>query len=217
MSEDTPPRSLWSYLRIGLTWGLVSVVAGLGALTLVVPAVTGSTPLAVLSPSMEPTLPVGTLLIVQPVNPAEVRLGDVITYQVEPGEPTLVTHRVVEVQSISTGEFQYLTKGDANDAVDPTVVTQAQLMGRAWYSVPLVGFVSVAVGGVAGPLLVPIAGAALLAYAAYTVLSGVAGRARKKRAEAAASDAQPAPLPVPAEPIAAEAQPEREPEHAPVV
>jgi signal peptidase len=184
-SNATPTRSLWAYLRIGLTWGLVAVVAGLGAVTLVVPALTGSTPLAVLSPSMEPTLPVGTLVVVQPTAPRDIRLGDVITYQIKPGDPTLVTHRVVEVRSLSTGEFEYLTKGDANAATDPTVVTQPQLKGRAWYSVPLVGFVSVAVSGAVGPMLVPIVGAALLAYGAFLVLSGMASRAKKKRAAAA--------------------------------
>lgn len=181
MSEDTPTPSLWSYLRIGLTWGVVSAVAGLGAMTLVVPAVTGSTPLAVLSPSMEPTLPVGTLVVVQPAAPTDVRLGDVITYQLKPGDPTLVTHRVVEVRSLSNGQHEFLTKGDANGAADATVVTEAQLKGKAWYSVPLVGFVSVAVSGAIGPMLVPIVGAALLAYGAFLILSGVLSRSRRKR------------------------------------
>ncbi len=199
MSDETPTRSLWSYLRIGLTWGIVSAVAGLGAMTLVVPAVTGSTPLAVLSPSMEPTLPVGTLVVVQPSAPESVRLGDVITYQLKPGDPTLVTHRVVEVRSISNGEYEYLTKGDANGAVDATVVTQAQLKGKAWYSVPLVGFVSVAVGGAAGPMLVPILGAGLLTYGAYMVLSGVVGRARRKRQPVSEPSISEAPV---AEPVA---------------
>ncbi len=195
MSDDTPTRSLWSYLRAGLTWGLVAVVAGLGAVTLVLPALTGSTPLAVLSPSMEPTLPVGTLVVVQPAPAQDVRLGDVITYQVAPGDPTLVTHRVVEVRSLSTGEYEFLTKGDNNGAVDATVVTQAQLKGKAWYSVPLVGFVSVAVGGAVGPMLVPLIGAALLAYGAFTVLTGAAAKARRKRKAARAA-------------VAAEVQPE---------
>jgi signal peptidase len=197
MSEETRTRSLWSYLRIGLTWGVVSLVAGVGAVTLVVPALTGSTPLAVLSPSMEPTLPVGTLVVVQPSAPQDVRLGDVITYQLKAGDPTLVTHRVVEVRSISTGEFEFLTKGDANGAVDATVVTEGQLKGKAWYSVPLVGFVSVAVGGAAQPMLVPILGGGLLAYGAYLVLSGVVGRARRKRKLASETPLTDAPIPEP--------------------
>jgi signal peptidase len=181
-SSEKPERSLWGYIRIGLTWGLVAVVAGLGAVTLVVPAAVGATPLAVLTPSMEPTLPVGTLVVVKPTPVQEIRLGDVITYQIKPGEPAVVTHRVVEVRSISTGEIQFLTKGDNNDATDPTVVTAPQLKGRVWYSVPLAGFISMAVGASLGPVVVPLVGVLLLGYAGYTVISGVASSKRKKRA-----------------------------------
>jgi signal peptidase len=144
----------------------------------------GATPLAVLTPSMEPTLPVGTLVVVKPTPVQEIRLGDVITYQIKPGEPAVVTHRVVEVRSISTGEIQFLTKGDNNDATDPTVVTAPQLKGRVWYSVPLAGFISMAVGASLGPVVVPLVGVLLLGYAGYTVISGVASSKRKKRAAA---------------------------------
>jgi signal peptidase len=191
-----PERSLWGYLRIGLTWGFVGLVAALGAVTLVVPAAVGATPLAVLTPSMEPTFPVGTLVVVKPTPIEEIRLGDVITYQIKPGEPALVTHRVVEVRSISTGEKQFLTKGDNNNAVDPTVVVAEQLKGRVWYSVPLAGFISMAVGASLGPVIVPLLGVLLLGYAGYTVVSGVAGN-RKKRA--AAGIGQPAAETAPAE------------------
>jgi signal peptidase len=191
---EKPERSLWGYIRIGLTWGFVALVAALGAVTLVVPAAVGATPLAVLTPSMEPTFPVGTLVVVKPTPAQEIRLGDVITYQIKPGEPAVVTHRVVEVRSISTGEIQFLTRGDNNDATDPTVVTEPQLKGRVWYSVPLAGFISMAVGASLGPIVVPLVGVLLLGYAGYTVISGVAVSKRKKRA------------------AAAEPEPEREPE-----
>ena len=180
-----PERSLWGYLRIGLTWGFVALVAGLGAVTLVVPAAAGATPLAVLTPSMEPTLPVGTLVVVKPTPPQEIRLGDVITYQIKPGEPAVVTHRVVEVRSISTGAVEFLTKGDNNDAADGTVVTAPQLKGKVWYSVPLAGFISMAVGASLGPIVVPLVGVLLLGYAGYTVISGIASEKRKKRTPAA--------------------------------
>jgi signal peptidase len=175
-------RSLWGYIRIGLTWGFVALVAGLGAITLVVPAAVGATPLAVLTPSMEPTLPVGTLVVVKPTPANEIRLGDVITYQIKPGEPAVVTHRVVEVRSISTGDIEFLTKGDNNDATDPTVVTAPQLKGKVWYSVPLAGFISMAVGASLGPVVVPLVGVLLLGYAGYTVISGIVGSKKKKRA-----------------------------------
>jgi signal peptidase I len=179
-SASKPERSLWGYLRIGLTWGFVALVAALGAVTLVVPAAVGATPLAVLTPSMEPTLPVGTLVVVKPTPVQEIRLGDVITYQIKPGEPAVVTHRVVEVRSISTGDIEFLTKGDNNDATDPTVVTAPQLKGKVWYSVPLAGFISMAVGASLGPIVVPLVGVLLLGYAGYTVISGIVASKRKK-------------------------------------
>jgi signal peptidase len=178
---DKRERSLWGYIRIGLTWGFVALVAGLGAVTLVVPAAVGATPLAVLTPSMEPTLPVGTLVVVKPTPVNEIRLGDVITYQIKPGEPAVVTHRVVEVRSISTGDIEFLTKGDNNDATDPTVVTAPQLKGKVWYSVPLAGFISMAVGASLGPVVVPLVGVLLLGYAGYTVISGIVANKKKKR------------------------------------
>ena len=46
-----------------------------------------------LTSSMEPGLPPGTLVIVKPIDPVDVRIGTVITYQLESGKPTVVTHR----------------------------------------------------------------------------------------------------------------------------
>jgi signal peptidase len=198
--SQKPERSLLGYLRIGLTWGFVGLVASIGAVTLVVPATVGATPLAVLTPSMEPTFPVGTLVVVKPTPVEEIRLGDVITYQIKPGDPALVTHRVVEVRSISTGETQFLTRGDNNDATDPTVVIADQLKGKVWYSVPLAGFISMAVGASVGPVLVPLVGVALLGYAGYTVIGGIASSRRQKRA----STAEPTPVTSPTPGVPAE-------------
>jgi signal peptidase len=184
-------RSLWGYIRIGLTWGFVALVAGLGAVTLIVPAFAGATPLAVLTPSMEPTLPVGTLVIVKPTPANEIRLGDVITYQIKPGEPALVTHRVVEVRSISTGEMNFVTRGDNNGANDPTVVTAPQIKGKVWYSVPLAGFISIAVGASLGPIVVPVVGVLLLGYAGYMVVSGSAQNRKKKKQQQAPAAPEP--------------------------
>ncbi len=59
------------------------------------PRLGGATPYTVLTSSMEPEYPPGTLVVVRPVPIEEIGIGDVITYQLESGEPTVVTHRVV--------------------------------------------------------------------------------------------------------------------------
>src|SRR5438445_3420337 len=85
---------------------MVLVVAGLGPLT-------GAYRLAtVLSGSMAPGMPTGSVAVLAPVDPAGLHLGDVIAYQAPtPGDPT-VTHRVVEI--LEPGRHPLLrTKGDA--------------------------------------------------------------------------------------------------------
>ncbi len=71
---------------------LVALIALVAALFL--PRVFGLQPLAVLSGSMEPTYHVGSLIYVQDVDPADIEVGDPMTYTI--GEGTMVTHRVVE-------------------------------------------------------------------------------------------------------------------------
>src|SRR4051812_2473259 len=180
MTAPSEKRGIWAALRLGLGWGLFSLVAGLGLAAVVVPAATGSTPLTVLTGSMEPTLPVGTLVVVRPTPVEQISLGDVLTYQIEPGKPAVVSHRVIEVHSLSTGATEFITQGDNNDAPDAAPVTAAQIKGTVWYSLPLVGWVSIAVGQY-GAWLAPLGGVLLLAYAAVLIGSSLIGRARKAR------------------------------------
>ena len=69
---------------------------------------------------MKPSMPPGTLVVVRPTPVDEIGIGSVITYQVESGEPTVVTHRVVAQGIGATGEPVFRTQGDANDVPDAT-------------------------------------------------------------------------------------------------
>src|SRR6478752_3117022 len=104
-------HGLLYYIGMGLSWGLLAFVALVAALVIVVPAVTGSTPYTILTSSMEPGLPPGTLVVVKPINPDDIVIGTVVTYQLESGEPTVVTHRVVAIQgeTVAGGDRQFIT------------------------------------------------------------------------------------------------------------
>lgn len=54
------------------------------------------------------TLPPGTLLVVLPTPVADIRVGDVVTYQIESGQPSVVSHRVVGTTSSSDGSRTWL-------------------------------------------------------------------------------------------------------------
>src|ERR671938_1127981 len=79
-------------------WVLVTAVL-LGSLGLAVIQRSGAAQLlTVVSGSMQPTLPLGSLVVVVPRDAADVRIGDVITFN-PPGDDTrTVTHRIVDVE-----------------------------------------------------------------------------------------------------------------------
>jgi len=88
--------------------------------------------------SMEPNIAKGALVLVQPMTPAEVKLGDVITFQQY--EQT-TTHRVIAISRDARG-LVFHTKGDANVVADPEDKTFAGAVGVVRATVPLAGYVA---------------------------------------------------------------------------
>ena len=130
-----------------------AVIAALlaGGSVLLVPRLLGWQLVTVLSGSMTPAYPVESVVAVRPVDPATVRVGDVITFMVRAGAPP-VTHRVVSVEKASNLEF--VTKGDANEDADPHRVAAANVRGRVVFGVPYFGRLVRALHTRAGLLLV---------------------------------------------------------------
>lgn len=174
-------RGTWHYIGLGLSWGAVLLVAALAVILIVLPLITGATPLTVLTSSMRPTLPPGTLVVVSPTAPADLRIGDVITFQIRSGDPTLVTHRIIGIDTSSSGERSFRTQGDNNPSPDPDAILAEQVNGRLWYSVPLIGWANTALNSDARSWIVPVAAAALFGYAAFMIGSGVRARIRSRR------------------------------------
>ena len=170
-------RAALGFARLVLAWVVILGAGGVLVVAVVVPWLAGATPYHVQTGSMRPSLPPGTLVVVEPVDPDEIGIGTVITYQIESGRPEVTTHRVTEVgiNNVS-GERTFRTKGDANDAVDADPVRPVQVRGRVWYAVPYVGRVNDLVRGPRQlPLLVAVGG--LAGYAAWMFI----GAARDKR------------------------------------
>ncbi|MGH7776513.1 MAG: signal peptidase I [Candidatus Dormibacterales bacterium] len=79
--------------------------------------VLGFMDLTVVSPSMTPAIPEGSLVLVRPVQANQVHVGDVISFH-PPTEPAIiVTHRVVG-RELDSHPALFITKGDANPAPD---------------------------------------------------------------------------------------------------
>lgn len=125
-----------------ITAAMVALFAGVAlALTMsltLVPMLGSAHTLTVLTGSMQPTIPAGSVVVVKQVEPRSIALGDVITYATTDsmtGAAELVTHRVVGIQPGPV----FVTKGDANQVVDERPVRADQVRGRVWYHLPLLG------------------------------------------------------------------------------
>ena len=159
---------------------LVALLAALGALV-VVPRVAGWVPLTVLSGSMEPTIPTGSQVIIDPVRgeeeAARLQVGDIITVMPYPENPTLVTHRIVSRTDSSAG-VSFVTQGDANSIVDDWEVTATQIRGEVKYWVPGAGYVATALDGQQKSIAIIAVAGALLVYSITQVVGGLRDRRR---------------------------------------
>ena len=130
----------------------------------------GVQPLYVMSGSMEPAFHVGSLIFVQQTDPADIEVGDPITYTInEAGDYS--THRVVAIEAYETGTrfvtdengetmldetgeplieeypldvtcYYFQTKGDANNAPDGTPVYYKNVVGVPRVTIPYLGYVA---------------------------------------------------------------------------
>jgi signal peptidase len=105
------PRSLPGAWAIAWVTAVL-VSAGLAVATLGLHLV----PLAVTSGSMEPRMPARSVIFVKEVDPGDVRVGDIITFD-PPGPTGRVTHRVI-ARERAGAHWYFRTKGDANPAPD---------------------------------------------------------------------------------------------------
>lgn len=154
------------------SWLVVAGVTALVLVAVVVPRLAGATPYTVLTGSMTPTYPPGTLVVVRPVAIDDVRAGDVVTFQLRSGDPAVATHRVVRVGWTADGERLLTTQGDANASPDAVPVREVQLRGEVWYAVPWVGRLNVLLSPGQHQLLVRLAAGGLFLYAGLLLVRG---------------------------------------------
>ena len=138
-------------------------LVGLGSA--VVPRVLGVQPYAIVSGSMEPAYPTGSLVYAQPVAGEDLQVGDVAAFW---RDEDVIIHRV---DSIDIAGEEFVAKGDLRP------VLFRDVLGRVVFSVPGVGYFLMALGSVTGKLLlgwVVLMGAALCVLG--SVLSNLANR-----------------------------------------
>lgn len=129
--------------RIGnILGGVVVVLAVVLAAALVGVRLVGLRPFVVLSGSMEPAYPVGSLIYVKEADYKSLAVGDVITFLMD--EDTVVTHRIIEIlpDESEPDTLRFVTQGDANDAPDGSTVHYKNILGKPVLTVPGLGYLA---------------------------------------------------------------------------
>ncbi|WP_150957049.1 signal peptidase I [Microbacterium testaceum] len=161
--DAAPPRSAWSRARSIATTVLLVAVSAFAFVTVVLPLLLGGQTYSVLTGSMQPGMPPGTMIAVRPTPIEEVRIGDVVTFQMRSGEPAVATHRVVGTTSSTGGGRLLITRGDANDVDDPPVQSE-QLRGVVVLAVPFLGYPAMLFGGEERGAVVAAIGVVVVGY-----------------------------------------------------
>jgi signal peptidase I len=122
----------------------------------------------VLSGSMEPAMPVGCVQVTKPVSSEDIEVGDIITFR-SPTNGKLMSHRVVTVQQ-EDQSYQFRTKGDANEDVDPYSVSAENVVGRVCFNISHVGYFVEYLKSPLGFILLGLVGIALIVAEVSTML-----------------------------------------------
>jgi signal peptidase len=117
------------------------VAAGLvGTLFLAVAAslLLGQRPVVVLSGSMAPAFSPGDVLIERSIEPSQVKVGQVVTFQ-EPGTGRMLTHRVRSIESRGA-QLLFTTKGDADNSVQRWSIGRDGQLSQPLQAIPKIGY-----------------------------------------------------------------------------
>lgn len=114
------------------------------ALPLTIPNFMGYEVYNVVSGSMEPTIPVGSIIYVKKVDPADIYSGDIIAFH---SGDSVIMHRVTQNKVV---EGTFTTKGDANNGEDMNDVPYKDLIGLVVRHIPILGQLLILFGSTFG-------------------------------------------------------------------
>jgi signal peptidase len=118
--------------------------------------------------SMEPSIPIGSMVIVTPADAMAIGVGDVVTIRADNG--AVVTHRVSQVVDGPDGRFFEL-RGDANEGPDGGLVPARAIVGASDQYVPYAGYAQKFLSTVPGVVTaLAVLGALLLTYLVLEML-----------------------------------------------
>ncbi|WP_366923967.1 signal peptidase I [Metallumcola ferriviriculae] len=124
--------------------------------------------MVVVSGSMEPSVPLGSIIVVKNGGYGFIKPGEIITFRTGNTEPLLITHRVAAIKP----DGSLVTKGDANSAVDNVSVGLRDVVGKVSFTVPYVGYLAIFARSKWGGILIRTAAGVLALIVSLDMIKG---------------------------------------------
>lgn len=181
--EQAVRRAGWLRISVRIVGNLVmlAMVAGF-TLVAVLPA-TGARAMIVLSGSMEPLLSAGDAAIITDVPPADLEVGDVITFHGIGEDKRLTTHRIIDLVELPSG-LHFQTQGDANSSPDVDLAPAGGVVGRYDGRIPYGGRALLLLSRPEAKIVLVAVPALLILMGELRTLVAAATNRRRQRTEA---------------------------------
>lgn len=168
--KKSPVAAVCSALGTAMLLILVAL-----CLPLTVPRAAGYEIYSVISGSMEPEIPVGSLVYIRGEEPENIKEDEIIAFYGAKDSNAIITHRVVE-NRVVMGEF--ITKGDANKTNDMNPIPYDNFIGKAVLSIPVLGYAAQMLTSLEGKIA---AGAVILAALALHLLASMLEKRNERK------------------------------------
>lgn len=89
----------------------------------------------IISESMEPTLEINDVVVVQKCAPSRLQTGDIITFE---QDGKIISHRILDI-IVEKGNIKFETKGDNNKIPDSEKVEAEQVYGKVLFKIGKIG------------------------------------------------------------------------------
>lgn len=116
-----------------------------------------SHPYVVISDSMEPVIPVNSLIYVSDVRTRDLVVGDIITFSYDvnfDGTVETVTHAIADISYNKDNIREFKTLSEKTGRIDPWTLFDSNIKGKVTRIIPKAGFLVTSLSKVAMPLLI---------------------------------------------------------------
>ena len=141
----------------------------------------------IVSPSMVPAINVLDVVVSMRVNdPEDLEKGDIITFNSTDYRYSgvLVTHRIVDIEKTSSGEYLFTTKGDNNNTQDSSRISFNEIYGRVLFRIPKIGYIQYYLSSILGWVAIIIVPAVMIiGYDIYKLIKTLNSNDKNKTKE----------------------------------